>query len=306
MVHQLYAWQNVVLDGTFSFKISVGNLKGEKSEEIPLFVTHHLTYNPVTKKAQSQFRIDFLETWLVPKTKETFCWRQPSGIILTVSTKSQNSLNTVRAHRIGNSQIKITCSDNWHFYYTKGQLTSIHLPNGTIWEVLSQAGRILEIIEKNVDSDITILRGNYLSEKQVLSYLTTQTTEVTFAYEKDLVKLIEIKPKGKTEQTYLFSYQDNLITKIKTPEKTIPISWQKIKKEDFSVLENFSLKPIRVSMIEGKRISLFYSNRGIITEIFSPTDGQTIRRRVNPKTATITEYDNDGRKTIISSGKGYR
>jgi hypothetical protein len=306
MTYQQYAWQNIALDGTLSFKIPVGSLKVDQNEEIPLFVTHHLAYDPVTKQAQSQFRIEFLETWLIPKTNETFLWRQPSGRLMTVFANPANPETTVQAKRIEESQIELIRPDNWRFYYTKGQLTFIHLPNKKIWKVLSQAGRISRILEKNVDGDITVLQGNYFPEKRGLSHLKTQTHEVSFTYEKDLVRSITIKPGNEAKKTYLLSYQEGLITQIKTPEKTIPISWKKIEEKHFSVLESASLKPIRVSMIEGRRINFSYSSRGIITEISSPTDNQTIRRMVNPKTRSITEYGSDGEETIISRGKAYR
>jgi hypothetical protein len=303
MFCQSYAWQNIALDGSFSFKIPIGTLEVDQDKKIPLYVTHHLVYDPVTKQAKSQFRIDFLETWIVPKTNRNFLWRQPSGNSLTVSTNAQDA---VRANRISDFQIEIICPDNWGFYYTKGQLTTIRLPSGDTWEVDSQAGRIHEINEKKTVGDIVTLRATYLSEKNYLDHLKTSTNEVFFIYEKDLVKSIEITRPGNTKETYLFSYQDKLITQIKTPEKSISISWKKIEEKHYSVLESSSLKPIRVSMINGKRIYLSHSTKGIKTEVFQADNEQPIQRMVNPKIGSIIEYDSNGNKIVISSGKAYR
>jgi hypothetical protein len=59
-------------------------------------------------------------------------------------------------------------------------------------------------------------------------------------------------------------------------------------------------------MINGKRIDFSHSTNGIKTEIFQADNKRTILRMVNPKIGSITEYDSDGNKKIISSGKTYR
>jgi YD repeat-containing protein len=282
---------NIQLNGALRLLYRVNDDPELSAAGFQCILIHVLETTP-EGTARSQWKLPFVESYLVPQGSDDLQWRPPNGETILFKNARTNRTSAVpgggswELSKLGPSTYNVYNGPGDSFSYENGCLFQITTRSGRHYRITTRGGlitKVAEVGQKNPERTLLAAEFDDLGHCTQVRFAGSLTEEFDWDAQGFLQEW-----KESSRRKIGFQYNDGLLVRATGPGNAdFPIAWSENK--GFVNHEESYGAPVFVKSAGTRNYLLSYSSHGGLITIKCPDETQNSTTLFNPEAHTIMQ-----------------